>query len=245
MKRWTPMMAVILLCLTAAAKEDQMKQQKENRQTPHKLKQQVELSMDYLLYLPPDYDEKETWPLMIFLHGAGERGTDLSRVRVHGPAKLIDQGTDLPFIVVSPQCPPDRWWPGMESEVMALIDHIIKTCKVDQTRIYLTGLSMGGYGTWAIACSYPRRFAAILPICGGGRPWRAESLKDVPVWAFHGAKDTIVPLSESQNMIEALKARGAEARLTIYPDAEHDCWTQTYANPEIYTWLLSHRKEQK
>ena len=244
MKRWTPVLPIAIVCLTAAAEQEPMKQQ-DNRQSPHTLKQQVELNMDYLLYLPPDYEEKEAWPLMVFLHGAGERGHDVSRVRVYGPPRLIDQGRDLPFIVVSPQCPPDRWWPGMESEVTALIDHLLKTCKVDPRRVYLTGLSMGGYGTWSIACSYPRRFAAILPVCGGGRPWRAESLSNVPVWAFHGAKDPIVPLSESQQMVEALKALGAEARLTIYPDAEHDCWTQTYANPEIYTWLLSHRKEQE
>ena len=110
-------------------------------------------------------------------------------------------------------------------------------------RIYVTGLSMGGYGTWDLATRYPNRFAAIAPICGGGEPARACTVKHLPVWAFHGAKDEVVPLEQSQAMIDALAACDGNARLTVYPDADHDAWTQTYDNPELYDWFLSHRRQ--
>jgi predicted peptidase len=124
------------------------------------------------------------------------------------------------------------------------VDEMTEKYKVDPERIYLTGLSMGGYGTWSIGCSYPGRFAAIVPICGGGIPIRAGNLKSVPVWAFHGAKDPVVPLSQSQQMTDAVNRAGGSAQLTVYPEAEHDSWTQTYNNPQLYDWLLSHRKKQ-
>ncbi len=115
---------------------------------------------------------------------------------------------------------------------------------MDTERIYLTGLSMGGYGTWALAAKYPERFAAIVPICGGGKRFMARSLKDIPVWAFHGAKDNVVPLKESVKMVNAVKALGGNARLTVYPDAGHDSWTETYRNKELYSWFLGHRKKK-
>ena len=219
-------------------------QDKPERQTEQHLERQITVKLDYLSYLPPDYDKQDSWPLMVFLHGAGERGSDLEKVKVHGPPKLIEEGKDLPFIIVSPQCPNDQWWPGLEREVIALVDEMIDTYKVDKSRVYLTGLSMGGYGTWAIGCSYPKRFAALVPICGGGRPFRASALKDVPVWAFHGAKDPVVPLQESRQMVHAVTAAGGDAQLTVYPEAEHDSWTQTYANPRVYEWMLEHKKTQ-
>ena len=220
------------------------KQDKDTRQTPQHMERQITLTLDYLLYLPPDYNKQDSWPLMVFLHGAGERGSNLEKLKVHGPPKLVEQGKDLPFIIVSPQCPDDNWWPGMEREVIALVDEIVEKYKVDTSRIYLTGLSMGGFGTWSIGCSYPKRFAAMVPICGGGRLFRAGSLKDVPVWAFHGAKDPVVPLKESQQMVDAVNRAGGHAKLTVYPEAQHDSWTQTYDNPELYDWLLSHKRMQ-
>lgn len=212
-------------------------------QYPQLLNRPVMMKMDYLLYLPGDFGkEQKSWPLLVFLHGAGERGSDINRVKVHGPAKLVEQGKDLPFIIVSPQCPANQWWPYMGEHIMSLIDETAEHYPVDNSRIYLTGLSMGGYGTWAIASMYPERFAAIAPICGGGQPYLANSLKDVPVWAFHGAKDPLVPVQRSQEMVNAVNQAGGNAKLTIYPEAEHDSWTQTYSNDELYQWFLSHSK---
>lgn len=228
--------------LTAAEEQAMNSQKKQERQKARHLERKVTLTLDYLLYLPPDYEQKDSWPLLVFLHGAGERGSDLNRVKAHGPAKLVEQGRDFPFVIVSPQCPEGQWWPILGREVLALIDEMLERYKIDPDRVYLTGLSMGGYGTWAIASAWPERFAAIVPICGGGRPFTAANLKKVPVWAFHGAKDPVVPLSESQQMVEAVNRAGGKAKLTVYPDAEHDSWTQTYDNPELYQWLLSHRR---
>lgn len=204
------------------------------------------LKAGYLLYLPKDYGKEpgKKWPVLVFLHGSGESGDELEKVKAHGPPKLIAQGKDLPFIVVSPQAPlvPRRGW---DNEVLnALLDDVLAKYSTDQDRVYLTGLSMGGYGTWAWASANPERFAAIVPICGGGQPRQgARRLKDMPVWAFHGAKDTTVPLQESQDMIDALKKVGAtEVKFTIYPEANHDSWTLTYDNPEVFAWLLEHKR---
>ncbi|HEX41478.1 MAG TPA: phospholipase [Phycisphaerales bacterium] len=199
----------------------------------------------YLLYLPAGYEPAgKKWPLMLFLHGAGERGSDLNKVKLHGPPKLVEQGKDLPFIVVSPQCPAGQWWPDQVETLKALVDTVAAEYAVDAVRIYVTGLSMGGYGTWALAGAYPDTFAAAAPICGGGQPFTAGKLKTVPVWAFHGAKDSVVPLSQSENMVEALNRAGGSAKLTVYPDANHDSWTATYDNPQLYEWLLQHTKKR-
>lgn len=202
------------------------------------------VALRYLLALPKGYGENkdQKWPLMLFLHGAGERGNDLNKVKVHGPAKLIEQGKEFPFIVVSPQCPADSWWTDQLDALMALLDEVQAKYAVDPDRVYLTGLSMGGFGSWALGCRYPNRFAAIVPICGGGEWFLAERMKNVPVWAFHGAKDGVVPLRESQEMVDALKRAGGNVQLTVYPEANHDSWTETYNNPKLYEWLLSQRK---
>lgn len=202
------------------------------------------VALRYLLALPKGYGENkdQKWPLMLFLHGAGERGNDLNKVKVHGPAKLVEQGREFPFIVVSPQCPADSWWTDQLDALMALLDEVQSKYAVDPNRVYLTGLSMGGFGSWALGCRYPNRFAAIVPICGGGEWFLAERMKNVPVWAFHGAKDGVVPLRESQEMVDALKRAGGNVQLTVYPEANHDSWTETYNNPKLYEWLLSQRK---
>jgi predicted peptidase len=198
--------------------------------------------MNYLLYLPKDYEQQESWPLLLFLHGAGERGDDINLVKKHGPPKLIEAGKEFPFIVVSPQCPRGRWWETFE--LAALLDEIEEQYKVDKDRVYVTGLSMGGFGTWALAAYQPERFAAMAPICGGGDPIRARFAAGVPAWVFHGAKDPVVPLERSETMVEALKkARGSvEVKFTIYPEAGHDAWTATYDNPAFYQWLLEHKR---
>lgn len=201
------------------------------------------LTMKYLLYLPADYDKAdEKWPLILFLHGAGERGDDLKLVAKHGPPKIVKQ-KDMPFIVVSPQCPKDSWWPKQNEVLINLLDDIVSRYNGDESRIYLTGLSMGGYGSWSLGCDHPKRFAAIAPICGGGEPFFGRKLKNTPVWAFHGAKDNVVPLKKSEDMVKAIKKAGGDAKLTVYPQAGHDSWTETYNNPELYEWFLKHSKQ--
>lgn len=198
------------------------------------------MRLSYLLYLPIGYAESDRrWPLVLFLHGSGECGDSLERVKMHGPPKLVEGGKQFPFILVSPQSPGRGW--SVEA-LAALLDELAGTLRVDPDRIYLTGLSMGGYGTWALAAAHPERFAAIAPICGGGCSADARRLKNLPIWVFHGAQDSTVPLSHSQEMVDALKVTGAQPRFTIYPDAGHDSWTETYDNPEFYDWLLSQKR---
>ena len=208
-----------------------------------RLDTQVKVQMGYLLYLPKDYTKQASWPLLLFLHGAGERGDDLELVKVHGPPKLIAAGKDFPCIVVSPQCPKDQWWEPIE--LVALMDEIGRKYKVDADRIYVTGLSMGGFGAWRLAASAPHRLAAIVPICGGGETYWAKQFAGVPVWAFHGAKDEGVPPERSEAMVKALKKEGGNPKLTVYPEAGHDSWTETYKNPELYTWLLAQKRDMK
>ncbi|MGQ9651877.1 MAG: prolyl oligopeptidase family serine peptidase [Phycisphaerae bacterium] len=196
----------------------------------------------YLLYLPENYPSQDRWPLILFLHGAGERGDDIEKVKIHGPPKLIAQGKHFPFIVVSPQCPNGQWW---DIEVLgALLDRIERDYKVDPDRIYVTGLSMGGFGTWALACAQPDRFAAIAPICGGGEPKLARQIAHVPAWVFHGDADNVVSVSRSKEMVEALKAAGGNVKLTVYPEVGHDSWTRTYDDPALYDWFLSQRRSK-
>lgn len=199
----------------------------------------------YLIYLPDGYDEKsETeWPLLVFLHGSGERGSDLQKVKVHGPPKLIEAGKKFPFVVLSPQCPDSTDW---DTETLfALISHIASEYSIDKSRIYLSGLSMGGWATWDLAMAHPDYFAAIAPVCGRinrNYPLRASEIKSLPVWAFHGAADDVVLINQVSKMIIALKAAGNEARFTIYPLSNHDSWTETYDNSELYDWFLKQKK---
>lgn len=214
-----------------------------DRLKPNEFETEITLTIknNYLLYLPEDYGKQERWPLLVFLHGAGERGDDLELLKVHGPPKLIAAGKDFPCIVLAPQCAKHtRWYP---QALIELIDKIANEYKVDKSRIYLTGLSMGGSGTWALGADYPRVFAAIAPICGRGRPDKAEALVSTPTWVFHGAKDKTVKIEESEKMVEAIKAAGGNPKFTVYPEAEHDSWTETYDNPKFFEWLFGQRKK--
>lgn len=227
--------------------------QSEDMQRAHRFKGSKTNSLEshYWLFLPRNYESDKTnrWPLMLFLHGAGERGTNLAAVKIHGPPKIVRSQPDFPFILVSPQCPADQRW---DTDVLSgLLDDVIQQHRVDTNRVYVTGLSMGGYGTWALATAEPDRFAAIAPVCGGGNvvdlllPSRANgrALKKLSVWAFHGAQDTIVKPAESERMVAAFKQLGNEnVKLTMYPEAGHDSWTETYANPELYKWMLQQKR---
>ncbi|MDM4014811.1 prolyl oligopeptidase family serine peptidase [Roseiconus lacunae] len=225
---------VAVLCGSAIAADD-------STQTAERLDVMVPVQLHYLLSLPEGYsDSGDPMPLLLFLHGAGERGSKLEQVKKHGPPKLIEAGQKLPFIVVSPQCGSGKIW--QPHQLTALLDDVVKKYNVDENRIYVTGLSMGGFGTWALAAYTPERFAAVAPICGGSEAFRAKALKGLPIWVFHGAKDSVVPLSRSETMVEALRKVGNEPKFTVYPEALHDSWTETYNNPELYEWFLSHKK---
>lgn len=200
-----------------------------------------QIHCNYLLFLPEDYElKKSQWPLILFLHGMGQWGNDLDKVKELGIPKIVEDRPDFPFIVLSPQCPEAEVWSN--DVLIHLLDDVISRYPVDKDRIYCTGLSLGGGGTWRLACEYPDRFAAIAPVCGWGDPEKACQLKKVPVWTFHGAKDKIAPVKLSEEMVRALKDCGGDAQLTIYPEAGHDSWTQTYDNQELYNWFLTHRR---
>ena len=200
--------------------------------------------LKYLLHLPADYapDSGRTWPLILFLHGSGERGDDVERIRHHALPKKLETWPECPFIVVSPQCPADLRWALILESLDALLDHALATYAADPARVYLTGLSMGGEGAWFLAALRPDRFAALAPICARSSPSVAGRLKAMPTWVFHGLRDDIVPLYESERMVAALKALGNNARLTVYPNAAHNSWTPAYDEAELYDWFLSHQK---
>jgi len=206
-----------------------------------------QVGLKYWLYTPGELYPNTLYPFILFLHGAGERGDDLELVKRHGIPHLVEQRPDFPFITAAPQCPLDTSWPFQLDALVALLDHLMGALPIDPARCYLTGLSMGGFGSWALGAECPERWAAIAPVCGGGSwlngfPERAKRLVGVPIWAFHGAKDPLVPLAESQQLVDILTKLGADAKLTIYPEAGHDSWTETYLNPQLYSWFLSHIK---
>lgn len=198
----------------------------------------------YIVFSPRDpYASEKEWPLILFLHGVGERGHDLGLVARQGLPRMLKGKNTFPFVTVAPQLPENEYW--IPSMVEELIPIVADQYKIDFDRIYLTGISMGGYGAWMTAINYPDRFAAVAPICGGGEPGMAAALRHVPVWTFHGASDPIVPISETEKMVEALKKAGGDVRFTVYHEGGHDVWTETYRNEELYAWFLSHsRKEQ-
>jgi len=218
----------------------------------HQFQKTGKQKLAYLLYLPDNYEQNaiEKWPLILFLHGSGERGTDVWKVAAHGPPKIITNNpVAFPFIMIAPQCPEGQIW--QSESLLSLLDEICRKHRVDLSRVYVTGLSMGGYGSWDLGMAFPERFAAIAPICGGGElisvllssREKSAALKTLGIWAFHGAKDSVVPVEESQRMVDTVKKAGAkDVKLTIYPEAEHDSWTETYKNPGVYEWLLAHRR---
>lgn len=218
-------------------------------------------SYDYQVYVPRNWNRSQKWPVILFLHGAGERGTDGVKQSAVGLPQAIRLSPEKwPFIVVMPQCPQAVWWtqPEQEQQALKALDAAIAEFNGDASRVYLTGLSMGGYGTLYIAARNPGRFAALAPVCGGvvidqrpdrpGSPdWGPEPYKAVaerigktPVWLFHGDLDESVPVRESREMFKALQAAGGNVRYTEYPGVKHDSWNNAYWAPELPQWLLSH-----
>lgn len=214
-------------------------------QQAHTFQQSVTtpVTLNYLLHLPPNSADGSQHPLILFLHGSGERGDNIELVKAHGLPKDLEQQPDFPFIVVSPQCPFNDMWVFHAADLRWLLEDIFTRYPVDQSRVYLTGLSMGGTGTWFTAARYPDLFAAIAPICGDGHRQLAERLTHTPIWAFHGELDEVVLPERSKMLVGAVNQLGGDARLTLYPDLTHNSWTRTYANPELYTWLLQHQRQ--
>lgn len=213
-------------------------------QQPAELKTTVSkpVALKYLVYTPAEYgvDPQRRWPLILFLHGSGERGTELGAVKKHGLPAFLDSRPDFPFVVVSPQCPDGIYYDN--DALTALLDKVEADYAVDRSRVYLTGLSMGGWGAYQLACAHPERFAAVAPVSGWGLEDLASSLKDVPVWAFHGADDPYVPLDWDQRMVNEVNKTGGHAKLTVYPGKGHNVWPETFGNQELYDWFLEHKR---
>lgn len=205
------------------------------------------LRLNYLLFLPQSYgqDPDTRWPLLLFLHGSREAGRDINRVRNAILPQIVEQQPDFPFIVLSPQSPTSSTWDTSIPAIIALLDDLQTRLAIDPDRVYLTGLSLGGFGAWALARAQPERFAAIVPVVGGyyADPRLLCPLKDIPIWVFHGTKDWNVPFRQSERVVKALQACGGNPRFTIYEGADHDeGWRRAYSDPELYEWLLQQRR---
>jgi len=224
--------ALLLLFLPLMASASPI-ESKEIYQPPHGD------AVRFLQFLPEDYfTSGEKFPIVIFLHGSGERGTDLDDVKKHGPPDYAMKGHGYPFILIAPQCPDGRWWDT--GEVISLTKYLIKSLKVDADRVHITGISMGGFGVWNAVAAEPTLFASAVPICGGGDPTTAPRIKKIPIWAFHGEKDMSVPVQKTKEMEAAvLAAGGKKLRTTYYPDSGHNCWTETYENPAVLAWMMT------
>ncbi len=214
--------------------------------TKHKWESEVFHNFGYVTYLPKDFNKNKKYPLVFFLHGAGERGDDLDLASRFGFMKYVkEEGKDYPFIYVAPQCPQDKYWGCYTESLLAFLDYICDTLPVDHERIYLTGLSMGGTGTWMLAMAAPEKFAAIAPVCGSGICWYGISLVDTPVYMYHGDCDDIVPIQESISMLNAINKQGGNAQLKICYGMGHNAWDVAYEGDELTKWFLRHRKTDK
>jgi predicted peptidase len=218
----------------------------------------------YQVFVPDGWTSKQEWPVVLFLHGSGERGSDNQKQLSQGlPPWQREHGTGFPAVVVIPQAPDDRSWSGaVERAVMRALDASVAEFHGDRRRVYLTGLSMGGYGAWQLAVDHPQAFAAAAVICGGILPlddepqlrvegipagadpyaWLAAHIGDLPVWIFHGSDDDVVPPRDSRAMRTAIEARHGEVRYTEFPGVRHGSWGPAYATAELWPWMFGHRR---
>lgn len=199
-------------------------------------------ALHYLLRYPDSYRETEQHPAILFLHGAGGRGSDLALLRTNPYFTVTDLHEGFPFLTFAPQCHANTWFDLFET-LVAFAEAIAARPDVDSSRVYVMGASMGGFATWQLGMSRPDLFAALVPICGGGMYWNAGRLKDMPVWAFHGRLDDTVYVEESEKMVEWMGRYGGSPRLTVYPENGHDAWSDTYRSKAVFDWLLEHRRE--
>lgn len=202
------------------------------------------VQIDYLISFPDGYaDQTREWGLIVFLHGMDMRGENVTQLLNYGLLEAVNEGNlSLPFVVAVPQCPSESYWNMERDAVTALIEELSANHRVDGRRIYLIGYSLGGYGVWDLAIHNPKMFAAIVPLSSGGQVSKAEKLKDISIWAFHGAKDDIVPLEQMTDMVSAIEKHQGKVRLTIYSDLGHDIMRETLSNQELYSWLLEQTK---
>ena len=200
----------------------------------------------YVVFVPGAYDGKTEFPVILFLHGSGEtKGGTKMPVEVGIGPVIKKQEKTFPYIVVIPQAEKRPWSAGSEDgkRAMAILDAVQKEYKTDTKRVILTGLSMGGYGTWSHAAAFPDKWAAIVPVCGGGNAKDAEKIKDIPCWNFHGDKDTAVKVELSRTMIEALKKAGGKPKYTEYQGVGHNSWDAAYGDKELWTWLAEQKQK--
>lgn len=196
--------------------------------------------MKYVIRYPDKYEEGKKYPVIIFLHGAGTRGNDINVLLNGLYFQLAYKHSDFQFITVAPLCSENTWFDVFE-KLKRFAYKITDEKFTDKERVYLVGASMGGYCTWQLAMSLPELFAAIVPICGGGMYWNAARIKNVPVWAFHGAKDDVVKVEESIKMVDAVNENDGSAKLTIYPENGHNAWSDTYSNYDVFKWLFNNK----
>jgi predicted peptidase len=196
----------------------------------------------YVEYLPKNYDPTKEYPLVLFLHGAGERVQDPHQAMFHGYMKYVrEQGKEYPFIFIAPQCIGNAYWGSYTESLSAFLDFILETYPVERRRVYLTGLSMGGTGTWMFAMARPNSFAAIMPVCGSGIYWNVANLLKTPIYMVHGDCDTCVPISNSVEMLTSINSRGGNAKLKICYGVGHDAWNYAYTDDSLLEWMLSQR----
>ena len=200
------------------------------------------LSGQYLLYLPKNYDPARKWPLLMYLHGGMGRGEDVEKMRWYPVVKMCYNNDSLPFIVLSPQCPAGETWTDHEM-LITLLDEIVSKYAVDTTRIYLAGYSMGGQGVWFLAYMYPERFTAIAPMSGVGNKLWASRLKNVPIWAFHGAEDELIPAAETKEMVETIKAQDGNIRASIVQGRGHSP-PSIQEHEELFDWFLKQKSNE-
>jgi len=230
---------------------------------PREFVSSSKVALKYRMLKPLNYQFGKKYPLVLFLHGAGERGDDNQVTLVHAAPDFADEQRrkQYPCYVVVPQCPEGKKWSDVDwskdsselpkeasqsmQAIKELLDEMVDSAGVDANRIYITGLSMGGYGTWDAISRYPDFFAAAAPVCGGGDPAKVKSFAKLPIWCFHGANDSVVKAVRSQEMVNALKAIGSSVLYTEYPGVEHDSWTATYSNPAFFEWMFAQAKPSR
>ena len=213
--------------------------------TKHTWNSDKYFNFNYVKNLPKDFDESKKYPIVFFLHGSGERGNDLDAASLHGYMKYVrENDADYPFIFIAPQCPLDKFWGCYTESLLGFVDYICATLPVDMDRVNLTGLSMGGTGTWMLAMAAPEKFAAIAPVCGSGIYWNGAALSKTPVFVYHGDCDDVVPIQDSIEMIKSVNKNGGKAEIKILYGVGHDAWNEAYKGDELYKWLLSHKLEK-
>lgn len=210
-----------------------------------KLQKNIKSTLNYLVYLPRSYSTSNKWPLILSLHGSGERGNNIDDVKRWGIHKILKENDNFPFVVVSPQCPAGEIWEMQFNALKDLLNDMKNNYNIDDDRIYLTGYSMGGYGTWNFAILNPERFAAIVPVSGGAMSSKkALCLKNLPIWAAHGDSDTAVEFEESKRIVDCLKKYNSNIIFKVYKGAGHEVCTTAYEEPELFQWLLKQKRRK-